>query len=121
MAEFIQNDWRKADLSDAERAMLEYAEKLTLTPAMMTEDDIESLRAVGWTDRDILDTVMACAYFNFRVRVVDGLGLEIPDMLAQGAAKARDQAAELAMERGVSLPSDIWGVREQAESASVGG
>lgn len=32
-AEFIQNDWRKADLTDTERAMLEYAGKMTLTPA----------------------------------------------------------------------------------------
>ena len=101
--------------------MLEYTEKLTLTPAMMTEDDINALRATGWDDRDILDIVMACAYFNFRVRVVDGLGLEIPDMLASMASAARDQAAELAMERGVSLPGDIWGVREQAEAATTGG
>ena len=99
--------------------MLEYTEKLTLTPAMMTEDDIDALRATGWTDCDVLDIVMACAYFNFRVRVVDGLGLEVPDMLVQWAAKARDHAAELAMEKGVSLPGDIWGVREQAEAAKA--
>jgi len=35
--------------------MLEYAEKLTLTPAMMTEDDVNALRGVGWDDRDILE------------------------------------------------------------------
>ena len=99
--------------------MLGFTEKLTLTPAMVTEDDINALRAAGWTDRDVLDIVMACAYFNFRVRVVDGLGLEIPDMLAQRAVQSRDHAAELAMEKGVSLPSDIWGVREQAEAAKT--
>ncbi len=119
MAEFIQNDWRKADLNDAQRAMLEYAEKLTLTPAMMTEDDINSLRAVGWDDRDILDIVMACAYFNFRVRVVDGLGLEVSDRTAEMATKAREHAAEMASAKGVSLPGDIWGVREQAEAAKA--
>ena len=99
--------------------MLEFTEKLTLTPAMMTEDDINSLRAVGWTDTDVLDIVMACAYFNFRVRVVDGLGLEIPDMLATRAAQSRTHAAELATQKGVSLPTDIWGVQEQAESAKA--
>ena len=101
--------------------MLEYTEKLTLTPAMMTEDDVQSLRDVGWDDRDILDIVMACAYFNFRVRVVDGLGLEVSDISATNAARAREHAAELAAEKGVSLPGDIWGVREQAEAASIGG
>ena len=58
--------------------MLEFSEKLTLTPAMMTEDDIDALRAVGWDDRDVLDIVMACAYFNFRVRVVDGRARATP-------------------------------------------
>ena len=99
--------------------MLEFTENLTLTPAMMTEDDINALRATGWTDPDVLDIVMACAYFNFRVRVVDGLGLEIPNMLATRAAQSRDHAAELAAQKGVSLPADIWGVREQAEAAKA--
>ena len=99
--------------------MLEYTEKLTLTPAMMTEDDVNALRAAGWEDRDVLDIVMACAYFNFRVRVVDGLGLEVPDASAENAARAREHAAELAVGKGVSLPSDIWGVREQAETAKA--
>ncbi len=121
LAEFIQNDWRKADLTDKQRAMLEYAEKLTLTPAMMTEDDINALRDVGWTDRDVLDIVMACAYFNFRVRVVDGLGLEVSDMTAVNSVRARENAATLAAEKGVTLPSDIWGVRDQAEATSTGG
>ena len=101
--------------------MLEYAEKLTLSPAMITEDDINDLRAAGWDDRDVLDIVMACAYFNFRVRVVDGLGLQVSDNTAVNSTKAREHAAALAVEKGVSLPGDIWGVREQAEAASTGG
>ncbi|SVD32243.1 uncharacterized protein METZ01_LOCUS385097 [marine metagenome] len=119
MAEFIQNDWRKADLTVAERAMLEWSEKLTLTPAMMTEADIQGLRDVGWTDRDILDIAHVCAYFNFRVRMVDGLGLEVPDTSAERATAARQHAAELAKEKGVTLPSDIWGVGEQAKAAKA--
>ena len=84
--------------------MLEYAEKLTLSPAMMTEDDINALRATGWDDRDVLDIVMACAYFNFRVRVVDGLGLQVSDNTAVNAIKAREHAASLAADKGVSSP-----------------
>jgi uncharacterized protein YciW len=61
------------ELSEAEYAMLEFAEKLTLTPSNMRENDVRKLRDAGWTDRDILDIVHVCAYFNFRVRVVDGL------------------------------------------------
>ena len=86
-AEFVQNDWRKAKLIEPEYAMLEWVEKLTLTPAMMTREDTQKLRDVGWTDRDILDIASVCAYFNFRVRIVDGLGLEVSDLAAEGATQ----------------------------------
>ena len=77
IAEYIQNDWRKVDLAEVERAMLEWAEKLTITPSAMTQDDIQKLRKVGWTDRDILDIAHVSAYFNYR------RGTELPQ--ASGA------------------------------------
>ncbi len=116
-AEYIQNDWRKADLTEGERAMLEWAEKLTLTPSAMTQDDVQKLRDVGWTDRDILDIAHISAYFNYRVRMVDGLGLLVSDFAAIDAAEARDRAGVLGEERGAELPQDIWGVVQQAEGA----
>ena len=97
--------------------MLEYAEKLTLLPAMMDQQDIQQLRDAGWTDRDVLDIASVCAYFNYRVRIVDGLGLEVSDQTAERATEAREQAESLAQERGVLLPMDIWGVTEQAKEA----
>lgn len=99
------------ELTDAEYAMLEFAEKLTLTPSNMREADVKKLRDAGWTDRDILDIVHVCAYFNFRVRVVDGLGLEVADWQIQRARAGAKRAAQLASERGVPLPSDRWNVR----------
>ena len=116
-AEFIQNDWRKADLNEAERTMLEWAEKLTLTPSAMTQEDIQALRNVGWTDRNILDIAQVCAFFNFRVRMVDGLGLEIPDQMIEFARGGRERAAQLAKDKGTDLPDDLWGVTRQASRA----
>ena len=98
-------------LTPAEYVMLEYAEKLTLTPSAMTEEDVQKLRDVGWTDRDILDIVHVCAYFNFRVRVVDGLGLEVADWQIQRARAGAERAAKLAEQRDVAMPRDLWGVR----------
>ena len=97
--------------------MLEYAEKLTIAPASMTKEDIDGLKAAGWDDRDILDIVQVCAYFNFRVRVVDGLGLEVSDATAERALNARMHAAELAKEKGVEMPKDRWDITGQAEKA----
>ena len=99
------------DLSDAEYAMLEFAEKLTLTPSNMREADVQKLREVGWSDRDILDIVHVCAYFNFRVRVVDGLGLEVADWQVRRARAGAERAAKIAKARGVPMPADRWNLR----------
>jgi uncharacterized protein YciW len=95
--------------------MLEYAEKLTIAPSTMTEEDIQRLRAVGWTDRDILDIVHVCAYFNFRVRVVDGLGLKHTDERYEAARLNRQRAEQMAAERGAQLPPDIWGISRELQ------
>jgi uncharacterized protein YciW len=110
--ERIKDDWRQMELSEAEYAMLEFAEKLTLTPSNMRETDVRKLRDAGWNDRDILDIVHVCAYFNFRVRVVDGLGLEVADWQIERARAGARRAAEIAKERGVPMPADPWQLRE---------
>ena len=109
--EQVKDDWRQMELTEAEFAMLEFAEKLTLTPSNMRQADVEKLRAAGWSDRDILDIVHVCAYFNFRVRVVDGLGLELGEWQFQRAREGSKRAEKLAQERGVAMPKDPWGVR----------
>ena len=98
--------------------MLEYAEKLTIAPASITEEDIEQLRGAGWTDRDILDIVHVCAYFNFRVRVVDGLGLKHTEARYDAARQNRQKAAAMAAERGVELPADIWGIATELSTST---
>jgi alkylhydroperoxidase family enzyme len=40
----IARDFRKANLDPKDRAMLEYAEKITLSPAQVGEDDVSGLR-----------------------------------------------------------------------------
>ena len=63
--------------------MLEFAVKLTLTPAAMDPADAERLRGAGFTDRDILDIVEVTSYYAYANRIADGLGIEtetwIPD------------------------------------------
>jgi uncharacterized protein YciW len=97
--------------------MLEYAEKLTIAPSSMTEEDIDALRAAGWEDRDILDIVHVCAYFNFRVRIVDGLGLKHTQERYEAARANRRTAERMAAEQGLELAADIWGISAELGSA----
>jgi uncharacterized peroxidase-related enzyme len=64
-------------LSERERAMVAFAEKLTRQPAAMTADDTDALRQAGLDDRAILDLAQCTGYFNYVNRIVTGLGVEL--------------------------------------------
>ena len=55
--------------------MLQYAEKLTVEPWSMVENDIIRLRDAGFTDRDILDINQVASYYAYVNRTADGLGV----------------------------------------------
>jgi alkylhydroperoxidase family enzyme len=64
-------------LSAADRALLVYAAKLTLTPGAMTQADVSLLKEAGFDDRAIHDACTIVGYFAFVNRVADGLGVEL--------------------------------------------
>ena len=72
-------DWREAPLGVADRAMLTYAEKLTIRPWDMVEADVARLRQAGFSDAAILDINQVTAYYAFVNRLADGLGVELED------------------------------------------
>ncbi len=55
--------------------MLDYAAKLTLTPARMTREDVQRLREHGFDDTAILQINLIASFFNYVNRVADGLGI----------------------------------------------
>ena len=55
--------------------IVRHAEKHTSAPSAMTESDLGELRAVGLSDRDILDLSLIVGYFNFVNRIAQGLGV----------------------------------------------
>lgn len=75
LSDAIKRDWRSADISDAERAMLDYVEKLTKAPASIGRDDLDAMRAVGFDDTGILQINLIASWFNYINRVADGLGV----------------------------------------------
>jgi uncharacterized peroxidase-related enzyme len=79
MVRALVRDHTTAGLSTADQALLDYAVKLTRTPAQVQRDDIEGLRREGFDDAAILDVCQVVAYYNYVNRLADGLGVELED------------------------------------------
>ena len=71
----LVEDYDKAPLTEADRAMLDYATKLTKDATRVTPSDHERLRAVGFDDRGILQITLIASWFNYINRVADALGV----------------------------------------------
>ncbi len=63
-----------APLDSTHKVAMQYAEKLTVSPAEVTETDVRQLRDAGFSDGEILEINQVCAYFSYANRTVLGLG-----------------------------------------------
>ena len=72
----VRDDWRAAPLDALTHALLDFAEKVTSSPARTTSADLDTLRASGLADEAIHDAAQVIAYFNYINRLADCLGVE---------------------------------------------
>ena len=69
LGEHMMMNYRAARLSKRQRAMLDFAVKLTASPWSVEEGDRERLRRAGFSDRDIWDISAVAGFFNMSNRV----------------------------------------------------
>jgi uncharacterized peroxidase-related enzyme len=69
LGELMAMNYRAARLSRRQRAMLDFAVKLTAEPWSVEEQDRAELRRAGFTDRDIWDIAAVAGFFNMSNRV----------------------------------------------------
>lgn len=75
LGELMVMNFRAADLSPRQRAMLEFAVKLTEEPAKIVEEDRQALRDAGFSDRDIWDIASTAAFFNMSNRLAAAIDM----------------------------------------------
>ena len=75
LVEAIQEDFRRAPISEQDRVMLEFVEKITRDATRVSKQDHERLRSVGFDDRGILQITLIASWFNYINRVADALGV----------------------------------------------
>ncbi len=71
VADQVAINFRKADITDRQRAMLAFAEKVALNSAALEESDYEGLRSHGFDDEDIWDIGAIAAFFALSNRMAN--------------------------------------------------
>ncbi len=75
MAKILSEDYTRAPLEPADRAMLDFAVKLTRDATLVGPADLDRLREAGFEDRGILQITLIASWFNYINRVADALGV----------------------------------------------
>jgi alkylhydroperoxidase family enzyme len=101
IAALAKGDVAGAPLSEADAALMRFVELVTRHAYRSNQEDIDRLRATGWTDPQIAEAVYITALFAFFNRVADAFGLADPgyrDLARQGSddvPKAPDPQSEI--------------------------
>ncbi len=76
MAQAIRDgDLDRAPVTPAERLLLEFVGTLTRHAYRITDEQVQGLRAAGWSDAQIAEAVYDGALFNFFVRLADAFDI----------------------------------------------
>jgi uncharacterized peroxidase-related enzyme len=86
LGELMVMNYRAARLSKRQRAMLDFAAKLTVEPWAVEEPDREALRRAGFADRDIWDIAAVAGFFNMSNRVASATDMR-PNTVYHGQAR----------------------------------
>lgn len=75
LGEALVMNYRVAKLSARERAMLDFAVKMTEDSANMNEEDRHSLREVGLTEADIWDVAAVASFYNMSNKMASAIDM----------------------------------------------
>jgi len=76
----VLQDYRTAPISDREKALFAFIEKVNRESSRLQKEDVEEVRAAGWSEEALYDAITVCALFNFYNKWIDATG--VSDMTA---------------------------------------
>ncbi len=86
--DMIEHNYRAAPLTPKQRAMLDFAVKLTEAPDKIDDADRDVLRQLGFSDRDIWDIAAVAAFFNMSNRLASAVEMR-PNADYYGLARTK--------------------------------
>ncbi|MBK4738397.1 peroxidase-related enzyme [Noviherbaspirillum pedocola] len=71
IADQVATNYRKADISDRQKAMLDFAMKVSQSAHLVGEPDFDTLKSHGFTEEDIWDIAGISAFFGMSNRLAN--------------------------------------------------
>ncbi len=84
-------DYRTAPISDREKALFAFIEKVNRDSSRLQKKDVEEVKAAGWSEEALYDAITVCALFNFYNKWIDAAG--VSDMTAAAYAISGERLA----------------------------
>jgi uncharacterized peroxidase-related enzyme len=75
IADQLATNWRKADLTPRQRAMIAFAMKVALDSRAVDDHDFRELHAHGFSDEDAWDIAAIAAFFAMSNRLANSVGM----------------------------------------------
>ena len=85
------NDYRTAPIDDREKALFAFIEKMNRESSRLQKEDVEQVKAAGWSEEALYDAITVCALFNFYNKWIDATG--VSDMPAAAYAVSGERLA----------------------------
>ena len=71
----VLNDYRTAPIDDREKALFAFIEKMNEQSNLVRREDIDRVKAAGWSEEAIYDAISVCALFKFYNAWIDATGV----------------------------------------------
>ena len=72
----VLDNYSTAPISEEEKALLAFIEKVTLRSNRICQEDVDEVKAAGWSDEALYDAITVCALFKFYNTWIDATGVQ---------------------------------------------
>jgi alkylhydroperoxidase family enzyme len=94
----VLTDYRTAPISEKLRQVCAFLEKVTREPAAVAAADVEALKRLGLSRKDVEDALLVAFCFNLIVRLADAFGWKLP------SPEEHKRSAKFLLSKGYVLP-----------------
>lgn len=91
MVDAVLDDYQTAPISDRDKALFAFIDKMNRESNRMGREDIDAAKDAGWTEEALYDAISVCALFNFYNKWIDATGVH--DMPAAAYAASGERLA----------------------------